>query len=94
MIILLNMVLLLLVIASLASAYILIYVLAGDFEKFNVELRDTYIVMTDDYDRGFTDKLEALDFAALHSGIVISVKTGDTVADFTTIDYNPFIKEN
>lgn len=90
MIILLNVVLLLFVIVLLVLAYILIYMFAGEDEKFNVEQRQkiNYLVTTEDYDRGFSDKNEALDFAALHAGIVIDVDNNETIADFTTIDYN------
>ena len=95
MAILANILFFALVIICVVLAYITIFTTTGG-EKFNVERRQNidYIVTTEDYDRGFSDKDEALDFAALHAGMVIDVESNETIADFTTIDFNPFTKEN
>ena len=93
MAILANILFFALVVVCLVLAYITIFT-ATDGEKFNVERRQNinYIVATEDYDRGFSDKYEALDFAALHAGMVIDVESNEAIADFTTIDFNPFTK--
>ena len=93
MAILANILFFALVIICVVLAYITIFT-TTDGEKFNVERKQhiNYIVITDDYDRGFSDKDEALDFAALNAGTVIDVESNETIADFTTIDFNPFTK--
>ena len=95
MAILANILFFVLVVICVVLTYITIFTTTGG-EKFNVERRQNinYIVTTEDYDRGFSDKSEALDFAALHAGMVIDVESNETIADFTTIDFNPFTKEN
>ena len=94
MAILADILFLVLVVICIVLAYITIFTTTGG-EKFNVERKQNinYIVTTEDYDRGFSDKSEALDFAALNAGLVIDVDSNETIADFTTIDFNPFIKE-
>ena len=95
MAILANILFFALVVICIVLAYITIFTTTGG-EKFNVERWQNinFIVATEDYDRGFSDKAEALDFAALHAGLVIDVDSNETIADFTTIDFNPFTKEN
>ena len=93
MVILANILFFALVVVCLVLAYITIFTTTGG-EKFNVERKQciNYIVITDDYDRGFSDEDEALEFAALNAGTVIDVESNETIADFTTIDFNPFTK--
>ncbi len=95
MAILANILFFALVVICIVLAYITIFTTTGG-EKFNVERRQNinYLVTTEDYDRGFSDKMEALEFAALHAGLVIDVDSNETIANFTTIDFNPFTKEN
>ena len=94
MAILANILFFALVVVCVVLAYITIFT-TTDGEKFNVERKQyiNYIVITDDYDRGFSDKDEALEFAALNAGTVIDVESNEEIADFTTIDFNPFTKE-
>lgn len=95
MAILANILFFALVVVCLVLGYITLFTTTGG-EKFNVERKQhiDYLVITDDYDRGFSDKDEALEFAALHAGVVIDVESNEEIADFTTIDFNPFTKEN
>ena len=93
MVMLANILFFALVVVCIVLAYITIFTTTNG-EKFNVEHRQNinYLVITDDYDRGFSDKDEALEFAALNAGTVIDVDSNETIADFTTIDFNSFTK--